>query len=252
MVSTMSETTTPSAFSLVKPSIRVFRKNMATLLIIAFAPILISTIFEALLGNKLFPPDQAPNFYNQTSVIDPTSFFTGGNIALLIVFGLLMLVVMAILTPAESFVLLKGAKNKKTAIEDALSKGWKFSLPFIKFFLLVAIILAPLFLLFVIPGVIALIVMLPRLMIAPFVILEEKTGPMATLKRSGQLAKQGGLWGIIGVTALFGIAAGIAAMILGAILGQSVVSDLVLQLLQTIVLTALAAMPALRYIALKK
>lgn len=227
----------------------IFKKNAKVLLTLSYLQLIISVVFGLLLSITL--GSEAPGAYASPEGI--AGVFTPTTVLLGLVFLLVITFITAVVSPAQSYVLLEGAKHrdKATGFLESWKVGLRFAVPFLLFILVIGIILIPFYLLFIVPGVILTILLLPRLILSPFVILDEKTGPIATLKKAGELSKKGGVWPLLVLMIGYVIGVSILAGALKYIVGGSELSAFFVDLLTTAAFLTIAAAPALLYKELK-
>lgn len=131
------------------------------------------------------------------------------------------------------------SKGETTDVSQLVADGKKFSLPLLGQLFVSGLIICVGFLLLIIPGIFAIM----RLLMAPFVMVNENLGVMDSIKRSNQLAKanSGKVWAVFGVSIVAALISGIlsAVPVVGAIAG-------------TLLGMAWSLIIPLRYLQLKK
>ncbi len=159
----------PGAFGAFKPSKDLVMFNLM--------PVAVLAVLSIVIG--LFTPDNS-----------------GGS--------LLGLIISSILSVALLTVLLGAAQSKKVSLAQAISKA--FSMLTIKYIALSIVVFAALFL-----SLLALVIpfffVLPRLLLAPYFLVETNCGVFEAIEKSWALTKgnAGKAWGVIGVSVLFAL-----------------------------------------------
>jgi len=168
--------TWPGAFGLYKFSRNAVRLNLSTIVGLFAISLLASIIFGVLGGNK------SPSM----DVMDLISNLFGIWISAALVFALLASV-----------------RETKTSVGEALKQGGGFYLNYLVLTVLTIVILGISLALLIVP----FFIVLPRILLAPFYLVDQKLGPTAALKASwhGTRGNSGRVWGILGVCFLMGL-----------------------------------------------
>jgi uncharacterized membrane protein len=97
---------------------------------------------------------------------------------------------------------LASARHLKIAVEEALRDAVPFILKYFLLFVLTTLLAGLSLLLLIIP----FFFVMPRLVLAPYFMVDKKLGPIEALKASWAASKGnvGKIWGIFGVALLFG------------------------------------------------
>lgn len=195
----------PSAFDLFSKSIEALKVNMPLHLLFYFAPLLVGIVlFMVIIGST--------TLIGTTSITSDTintsaqeDFFNISMFFSFVGFFVAMIAINSVAFLANTYTGLMSARGKKTDFQTALRAGAKHIVPFLLASLLVMVVIGAGLLLFVIPGVVIGIYLLPRLMILMPVMMNENLGAIDALKRSDQIVKGGGIWEVVGVNVLFGL-----------------------------------------------
>lgn len=152
-----------------------------------------------------------------------TGYQTGGNFAgmsqdqigMLLGAGLVIALIVAVvgifLAVMATSLEVKAAAGKNPNLSELFADGKKYFFRFIGLVILLAIIIISGFILFIVPGVIAL----GRLIMAPFHLVDKDTGVIGALQQSNAQAKgrMGKVYDTIGVTILIAIAANVVGSV---------------------------------------
>lgn len=174
----------PGAFSLLSAAMQVVKNNLVAFLVLIGVPSLIILIGQ---GPSLFNP-----MANATANDYPLTF--------LVVLGTLLSV---IVTAAVIHLQLRGTENEKdVSFQEAFNQSSNFIMPIIGLMILMMLMLTAAFILFIIP----FFILLPRIIMAPYFLVDQKLGVVAALKASNEAYKKyKGIWGVIGVFVLIGL-----------------------------------------------
>lgn len=176
----------PGAFDLFKPSIRVIQNNLAGFLILLAIPLLLMFIGQ---GPSLFKPTTTQS-----------SLMPEGPFGIFLTLGWLASL---LATPGVILLQIKGTRRETLNWQEAFSKGLNHVLRLLGLGILMALVLFASFLLFIIP----FFIVLPRLFMAPYYLIDRKMGIIESMKASWNDYKaHKGIWGIIGVSFLLGLA----------------------------------------------
>jgi putative flippase GtrA len=173
----------PSAFDLFTPSVEIIKKYLVAFLILLGVPIILSVI------------SNGPNTFKSIAMTTQTHT---GLVGLAPLSGLIGL----IFAPAVIVLQLKAARNQTITWQEALKEGLHQFWRFLGLAILSAIILSVALLLLIVP----FFIVLPRIILAPYYLIDKKLGPVEALKASAADYKaHQGTWGIIGVSFLIGL-----------------------------------------------
>lgn len=173
----------PGAFNLAEPSIGVIRSNLTGFLVMAGIPALLVWL------------GQAPEFFSSNT--QDIALFNSNN-GLWNIFIVLGPVATLLAAPGAILMRLASVRNKASNFVESFREGlpyvWRmFGLGVI---LLLAVGAAYVFIPFLIP----LLILLPRVLLAPYYLVERNLGPIKAIKASMiDYKKYKGTWGIIGV-----------------------------------------------------
>lgn len=238
-----------SAWQLVKPSYEAFLLNAWTLISLIIVPMVI----VALLSVFMLPMELAALETLDISVT-PDEFFEviKPHLPSIFAFVILATLIVGISAVAMEYAVLQSARGKKISPLAALQKSLRFILPLVGFGFVVFGMLGLGLLALVIPGLVLLVMWIPRLSIAHYVMFDEKTGPWETFKRSGEIAKVGGLWSAVGVTLVLGIGLSLLSSVFTPFVEDSFVGGIIFDSAITIASLMFVAIIAVRYDAVRK
>jgi hypothetical protein len=171
----------PSGFDLFKPSWEAVKLNIWTFITL----LLIPTGLE--IAYLIASPATSTN----------RNSISGSSLIIL----LLIIVINIILSPSLIITQLKSSKGMEIEPVEALKSGFKYIGRLLILDILILLIVVVGLILLIVPGVI----LFRRYILAPYIMVNENLGIKASLKRSAELTKNGGIWNIIGVYALIGI-----------------------------------------------
>lgn len=180
----------PSAFDLFKPSIDLIKNNLMAFLILVGIPIVLMLIGE---GPNLFKPATDAGMWQSSS--DGVWGFIG-------TIGLILSILAA---PGMIILQLTGARKQapltwSEAFRRGLQQFWRF----LGLIIVMGVLLFISLLLLIVP----FFIVLPRVFLAPYFLIDQKLGVGAALKASNEAYKaHKGTWGVIGVSFLLGLAA---------------------------------------------
>jgi hypothetical protein len=175
----------PSAFSLFEVAMAVVRNNLVAFFILLGIPLAL-TLFgqgpELWHGLKNADTKLLPDFSNPLTYVA----LTGG------VLGVLA-------GPGVVLVQLKGVRKESITWQAALAQGLEYVWRFLGLTIVSLLILGVATLLFIVP----LFIVLPRIFLAPYYLVDRKAGVIEALKMSSADYKAyKGVWGVIGVFVL--------------------------------------------------
>lgn len=183
----------PGAFNVVKPAFLALKVNLG--LVAAYA------ILQGLL--KLAGPDNnaTQNLTSTGAAMDYSNLLAAagvGSVGLII--GLLLLVAVPKLQLAS-------AEGKEISLGDLLRTSVSKLLPALALAILAGLAILIGLLLLIVPG----LVLLTWFIFAMYILVDKGTGPIESLKQSRELARgnAGKIWGVIGVSILVSIVAGL-------------------------------------------
>lgn len=166
----------PGAFGIYKNSRDAVKFNLGTVLSLIGLSLLVSVVLGSITGER----------ESQKNVMELVSNLIS------VWFG-----------AALTIVVLAGVRSKKVALGDSLKKAWAVYLNYLILTVLTVLALVASFLLLVVP----FFFVLPRLLLAPYYLIDKELGPVESFKASwnntkGHSAKA---WGIIGATLLMAL-----------------------------------------------
>lgn len=183
-----SRTKLPSAFKLVSPSVDALAANFWT-----FAGLAVFEMFFVAVTYVLMLANSDPN---------TTTSISSAVIVSMIVFGILGAICTLIAEPALTKTQLLSVDDKKIGFTEALKAGLPFVWRLLGLQLMMALICVVAVLLLVIP----LFFVYPRILLAPYYLVDRNLTIMQALKTSAaEYKKVKGVWGLIGVQFLFSI-----------------------------------------------
>lgn len=177
--------------TVISESISVFTANLASFVIVSLLLLLPLLL------------------YNLLAVGAPTGGFTAGSLLAIVI----QMVLGYLLAATISFATFQYLRGQAVSIGECLSRGLSLILPVIGVAILVGLITGIGFVLLVVPGVIAAVM----LWVAIPVAVVERPGVVASLKRSADLTK-GYRWTILGILIVIGIVLVVISMILSFVL----------------------------------
>ena len=176
----------PGAFKVFTPSKQAVMFNIGPLV-----GLLAISILFGLVGG-LLSPTSTPNLDGTvTSSGTPLGGFLSFVVQIVsLLFGI-----------ALTYVMIAGVKREKMSVNESLKLAVHKFLPYLG----QSIVLTVLFILSALPLLIPLFIVGPRLSLAPYFLLNENLGIMASIKASWEATRGhlGKIWGIIGVNILF-------------------------------------------------
>jgi hypothetical protein len=186
----------PSAFNLFSPSIAIIRNNLTGFLILLGVAILLSMAGS---GPELF--------HRSSGTINILSAWSG-----LSGLGVIWAVVTA---PGVIILELKGVRKEDITYQEAFNQGLNHVWRLLGLGILMFLMLLGSFIFFVVP----FFILLPRIIMAPYFLIDQKMGIRESLKASiDHYASYKGIWGLIGVYALINLA--VAVPFLGGIISN--------------------------------
>jgi hypothetical protein len=178
----------PGAFSLLKPSWQALMLNIWTFVALLLLPI------AALILLNLFGTSLSANSGDRS------------NLSAGVIVGVVVIIALClVIAPALTYTELQSVRGKKVLLGEALRTGKKYIVPFFGISILSGIVVILGFLFFIVPG----FFMLRRYILAPYYVFESEGTITQIMKRSAADSKRfsKAVWGVIGVSALFGLIA---------------------------------------------
>ena len=171
--------TWPGAFGIYKHSRNAVMLNIWPILGLGAIYFLVSIIFSSPSNDRSA----------EAAVSHPTSFIT--------------FLVSILLSTAFTFLIIAGVRGSKMSIGDALKQSLPLYLKALGLSLLTMLIAVISLILFIIP----FFIVMPRLELATYFLVDQKLGPIDALKASWNATKGnvGKVWGIYGATLVFGL-----------------------------------------------
>jgi hypothetical protein len=189
------------AFELFPKSYHLVRKNIWVFVTLCIFPLIIG------LSNGVWVVDSQRHFHTDAPVIwgaigtSTLPAYAWGGFGITLIFAMVLAIILQIMTQAAQLDVSMGKSAN-------LSRAWKVvkarGLQMLGLYLLVGLITAVGFVLFIIPG----IIMLRRYFVAPYVLLENKEmGVWDAMEKSAQLTKQDpwSVYSILGLMLLFSL-----------------------------------------------
>lgn len=101
---------------------------------------------------------------------------------------------------AITLTVLSSVRGKRLELDEALRKAWPYTLYMFMLTLMLAVTAVVTFVLFIVPA----FIILPRLYLAPYLLIDKKLNPGEAFKASWEMTRGnvGKVWGIIGVNLL--------------------------------------------------
>jgi len=190
--------TLPGAFDLFNPSVNIIRNNLTGFLLLVGIPLLLLSFnqsFEWHIGAHGYGHKGA------TSIV-----------------GIIGFVLTVLAAPGAIMLQLAGARNETLDYKEAFRDGLDYIWRFIGLALLSGLMLIVAFVLLVVP----FFILLPRLVLATYYLIDRDLGPVEAIKASmADYKKYKGTWGILGVNVLLALtgAVPIVGWILSTALG---------------------------------
>lgn len=182
-----------NAIDLLPKSIEALRVNLVPHMIFYFAPIAVSMALFVIMLGALFSSSLVASPTANPSLLSLSAILSMFSFVLIAVF------VNALAYAAYTYTGLQSIAGKKTDAQKALKEGAKHLLNFAVAFLLLTLVVGAGFVLFVIPGVLISIYLLPRILVLLPVMVKENLKPLDGIKRADQIVKDGGVWEIAAV-----------------------------------------------------
>jgi hypothetical protein len=169
-------TSWPGAFGLYKFSRAAVRFNLSTIVSLIAISLLVSIVFSILGGNK------SPSM----DIMDLVANLFGVWIS-----------------AALTLTLLASIRATKTSVGEALKQGGAVYINYLILSVLTIVILGVSLVLLIVP----FFIVLPRILLAPYYLIDQKLGPIAALKASwhGTRGNSGKAWGILGACFLMAL-----------------------------------------------
>lgn len=220
-----------SAFSLLGKSADIVKKHWKLFFVVNLFTILFS--LGNISGNK-----PATNPDGTSEWTKDLNNLTGGE------WTTLLVVILAVVSVCLFFYVMmlslsvKASKGKVKDFSDLVSDGKKYFFPILGQTILSGLIIAVGLILLIIPGLFAI----QRLLMAPYVLVNENLGVIASMKRSASLARENSdaVWSVFGVVILVTI----FCALLGIIPFLGVIASIVLSIAWSLIIP-------LRYLQLK-
>ncbi len=187
---------TPS-WDLVKPSIALVRQYIWHVLYLSFLPGLLMLVSLVLLGGIDASTDPI-------TTLEPRQ--TVG--AIIFVVALLWSIVAM---PAFVYLQLKAVNGDMPSITECYRKSFGYLLPLIGMYIVGTFLIVLGLIAFIVPG----LLLIRGFLLAPYYVVDKKLGPVAALKQSYHDSRDISvyIWGVIGVTAIFGLLGSIAGIV---------------------------------------
>lgn len=181
----------PSAFRLFNASWLALNKNLAAYLLFLGMPLAMITVERIIIATRAVAPGAFAG--HQHLVVDRG---IGGLLLFNIVLNLL-------LAPGLVLLQLKAVRRQAVDIGAIFSSGLRYFWRYLLLGLLVGLILLGSLLLLIVP----FFIVLPRVVLAPYFLIDRNLDVIDALRASNEAYKQyHGVWGVLGVTALIGLA----------------------------------------------
>jgi hypothetical protein len=179
-------TSWPGAFKAFGPSREAVGRNLSTLVLLVVVAFVGSFVLNAF--QKGFTPAH------------PSSSQVFGSLAIAIVMQIISSLFGAFITGAQIKTYLAGVRGQRIEFGEAAKIGWPLIWNLFLLSLLVSLSVLAGLLLLIVPGFIILV----RLILAPYFMVDQKLGVLDAYKASWNATKghSGKLWGIIGVNVL--------------------------------------------------
>jgi uncharacterized membrane protein len=163
----------PGAFGAFKPSREVVRRSLSTVVLTLVIWLIASTILSSVLHRS--------TFLNELVSVALGAYFTA----------------------AQVHIFLSGMHDKRVELGEAFRAAGSFFWNMLLLNILVALSVIGGLLLLIVPG----LIILPRLVLAPYFLVDQKLGAVAAYKASWNATKghSGKVWGIIGVAFLMAL-----------------------------------------------
>lgn len=221
-----------SAWSLLGKSYEIVKKNWQMFVFVNLFTILFSLSDLFTKDPKNTSPGAKPQWVTDLQNMDSGQLLALGAI------GLVILGLCAFFYAMMVSLELKATKGKSPGVNELAADGKKYFLPLLGQLILTLIIVTIGFILLIAPGIFAIM----RLIMAPYVLVNENVGVIESLKRSNKLAKANAnkVWAVLGVA----LVVGIGTAILSTITFVGAIAALVLSIVWSVIF-------ALRYVQLK-
>jgi uncharacterized membrane protein len=219
----------PGSWDLVRPSTRLVRDNLDTLLWLVILPSVVGLLanqllanivkrFSALLGEK--PTDSQMEVAFRGLAHDLTQTTPGRVAVLLFVISLLWTV---LVYPATVAFMVKASRGEHADVFSSIRAGWKYFWRVYALAILTAVIVMLGLILFIVPG----LIFLRRYFLAPYYLVDRDLTIREAMKQSARESKlfTGYVWGVIGVILAFAVMSSLANTVkyVGPIVGLAIV-----------------------------
>jgi len=187
---------TPS-FDLINTSVKLLRDNLWPVFYLMFLPLLVTMV-----GLVMYEHGAYSGGMHSTDFRLWDSHSAAGSIVLAA--GMLLTL---LTTPGSMIMQLEAVRGGTPSTRDCFNRGLRYIVPFIGMSILMEFAIIGGFILFIVPG----LFLLRSYYLSKFYLVDQQLGPVASLKKSRAESKPnaGYIWGVIGVTILFGILGGI-------------------------------------------
>jgi hypothetical protein len=176
----------PSAFNLWSPSIEAIRQNLVPFLLLVGLPIVLAMV------------SQGPDLFKSGG----GDVFKQGSNNSLAVFGGIGALIGLLAAPGTIILQLKSVHKEAITWVDAFKEGLSFFWRFWGLAILTGLLLAVSLILLIVP----FFIVLPRVVLAPYFLIDRKLGIIEALKASNEAYKaHKGVWGILGIYLLVGL-----------------------------------------------
>lgn len=221
-----------SAFDLLGKSAQIVKKNWKMFLAV--------NIFTILGSAGTVAQSDPDKNVDSASPWGSTFDWADGAAATTIVLVVAAFVLLALFFYAMSINLeVKASKGKSPNFSELVADGKKYMFPLFGQMILIGAIVLVGLILFIVPGIFAIM----RLIMAPYIMVDQKLGIVDSLKRSNELAKANSdkVWALVGVL--------LVVMLITGILQYITIVGVIVSLVLTI---AWSLIVPLRYLQLKK
>jgi uncharacterized membrane protein len=214
----MEETTVPKhsereltpSFELIKPSWNALKLNVVSFLILGLLPVVYFLVVSVLAtGTRIGLSSSGAQSETVNSAF-------AGTFSLVMLLGVVLALIIA---PGMFYLQLQSARGKRTEAIEAIKVGLKYFWKFIGLSILTGLLVVGGLILFIVPG----IIMIRRYFLSPFYLIDKDLKIGEAMRKSAEDSKpvSGSIYGVLGVTILFAIAAGVLGYIpvIGAVAG---------------------------------
>lgn len=165
----------PSAFKLFSPSWKAVQLNIVTFIELILIPVMVSLVFSVLSRSR------------------------SASLTL----GLVSDVIAFLFAPALIITQLKSIRGQTIDLSQALQEGLRFFWRYLGLIICMGFVIIIGLVLFIVPG----LIMLRRYFLAPYYLIDKDLGIFEAMRMSAADSKpvSGAVWGVIGVSVLFGL-----------------------------------------------